>query len=240
MKAVALDGRSIGGGCVYTFFEISSKNMVRAARGPFSKIRTQKNLLEITVDFKSKIGDNGCILSKENKMEKLNANNERPNALHYQVFQSNDRECMFQGAKHWDVSKSDKYRQVCSVNFFGGLQLEGGDWYLDNKEEVFKVLNGYYYDEETNHDDVYDCHVVGFGVRRGVRKDGSKWECRDMHSLSVGDILVDYNDLENYGKAYIVDSFGFKEIEFNAPVDLDKLPINDQRVRSVIASEVQF
>ena len=59
-----------------------------------------------------------------------------------------------------------------------------------------------------------------------------------MHSLSVGDIIVDH--MNNDQKAYIVDNFGFKEIEFNAPVDLDKLPINDQRVRSVIASEVQF
>ena len=33
-----------------------------------------------------------------------------------------------------------------------------------------------------------------------------------MHSLSVGDIVVDHSDED--GKAFIVDSFGFKEIEF--------------------------
>ena len=77
-------------------------------------------------------------------MNKLTANTQRPNSLHYAIFQSSDRDCMFVGAKHWDVSKSDKYRQVCSVNFFGGLQLEGHDWYVDNKEDVFAILNGAY------------------------------------------------------------------------------------------------
>jgi len=167
---------------------------------------------------------------------KLRENNQRPHTLHYAIFQSDDRECLFRGAKHWDVAKSDKYKQVCSVSWFGGMEVEGGAWYIEDKEEVFKILNGYYIDEETGHDDVFDCHVVGFGVKRGVRKDGSKWECRDMHSLSVGDIIVDNANGE--GKAFIVDSWGFKEIDFDAPVDLSKLPITDDRVDAF--AEVQF
>ena len=145
-------------------------------------------------------------------MNKLTANTQRPNSLHYAIFQSSDRDCMFVGAKHWDVSKSDKYRQVCSVNFFGGLQLEGHDWYVDNKEDVFAILNGAYANDETGEDVVYEHHVVGYGIVEGTRKDGSEYCFRDMHSLSVGDIVVDHSDED--GKAFIVDSFGFKEIEF--------------------------
>lgn len=169
-------------------------------------------------------------------MRKIKENNQRPHTLHYAIFQSDDRECLFRGAKHWDVAKSDKYKQVCSVSWFGGLQQEGGDFYIDDKEEVFKILNGYYYDEESNEDIVDECHVVGYGVKSGVRKDGTTWECRDMHSLSVGDIVVD--NANGNGQAFIVDSFGFKAIEFDYEPELSKLPITDHRVDSF--AEVQF
>ena len=65
-----------------------------------------------------------------------------PHILHYKIFQSDDRDCMFRGFKHWDVSKSDTYRQVCTVDWFGGMTMEGHDWYVDDKEEVFRILNG--------------------------------------------------------------------------------------------------
>ncbi len=141
-----------------------------------------------------------------------------PHILHYKIFQSSDRDCMFRGFKHWDVSKSDKYRQVCTVDWFGGMQCEGHDWYVDDKEEVFKILNQYYMDEDTGHDDVFDCHVSGFRKKSGTREDGSTWACRDMHSLSVGDIIVD-NSPDQDGAAYIVDSFGFKQIQFNYTIE---------------------
>jgi hypothetical protein len=169
-------------------------------------------------------------------MRKIRENNERPHTLHYAIFQSDDRECMFVGAKHWDVSKSDKYRQVCSVSWFGGLQLDGGDFYIEDKEEVFKILNGYYYNEESGEDVVDECHVVGYGIKEGTRKDGSEYCFRDMHSLSVGDIVVD--NANGKGQAYIVDSFGFKAIEFDYEPELSRLPITDSRVDSFNA--VQF
>jgi len=151
-------------------------------------------------------------------MNKLTANTQKPNSLHYAIFQSSDRECLFQGAKHWDVSKSDKYRQVCSVNFFGGLQLDGGDFYVDNMDEVFTVLNGAYGNDETGEDVVFEHHVTGFGIVEGVREsDGYEYCFRDMHSLSVGDIIVDH--VNDDGKAFIVDSFGFKEIQFTGKTE---------------------
>ena len=139
---------------------------------------------------------------------KVQANNERPNSLHYAIFQSNDRECLFQGFKHWDESKASKYRQVCTVDYFGGLIIEGGDHYIDTLDEVFAILNGARSESE------YDAHVKGFGIVEGVRKsDGVEYCFRDMHSLSVGDVIVDSTGPVD--KAYLVDSFGFQEIEFN-------------------------
>ena len=151
-------------------------------------------------------------------MNKLTANTQRPNSLHYAIFQSSDRECLFQGAKHWDVSKSDNYRQVCSVNFFGGLQESGCECYIEGLDDVFALLNGQWADDETGEDVVYDSHVTGYGIVEGVRKsDGVEYCFRDMHSLSVGDIIVDH--MNNDQKAYIVDNFGFKEIEFTSKTE---------------------
>ena len=154
-------------------------------------------------------------------MNKLRESKMKPSILHYKIFQSDDRDAMFRGFKHWDESKSDSYRCVCTVDWFAGFTSEGHDWYVEDKEEVFRILNGYYMDEDTGEDEVYDFHVHGFGVRSGTRKDGSYWECRDMRSLSVGDIIVDHSPDQN-GKAYIVDSFGFKEVVFNYEITEDK------------------
>ena len=143
----------------------------------------------------------------------LKESTREPHVLNYKIFQSDDRECLFVGAKHWDVSKSKHYKQVCTVDGFGGLQMDGGNWYVDDMEEVFRILNGYYIDEETGHDEVFDVHVSGYRIVEGTRKDGTEYKFRDMHSLSVGDIIVD-DSPEGDSKAYIVDSFGFKQIEF--------------------------
>ena len=143
----------------------------------------------------------------------LKESTREPHVLNYKIFQSDDRECLFVGAKHWDVSKSKHYKQVCTVDWFGGLQMDGGNWYVDDMEEVFRILNGYYIDEETGHDEVFDVHVSGYRIVEGTRKDGTEYKFRDMHSLSVGDIIVD-DSPEGDSKAYIVDSFGFKQIDF--------------------------
>lgn len=143
----------------------------------------------------------------------LRESTRQPHVLNYKIFQSSDRDCLFVGHKHWNVSKSDKYRQVCTVDWFGGMQVEGHDWYIDDMEEVFRILNGFYMDEETGHDDVYEAHVSGYRIVEGTRKDGTEYKFRDMHSLSVGDIIVD-DAPEGDSKAYIVDSFGFKQIDF--------------------------
>ena len=154
-------------------------------------------------------------------MTQLKESKMKPHSLHYKIFQSDDRDAMFRGFKHWDESKSDSYRCVCTVDWFAGFTSEGHDWYVEDKEEVFRILNGYYMDEDTGEDEVYDFHVHGFGVRSGTRKDGSYWECRDMRSLSVGDIIVDHSPDQD-GAAYIVDSFGFKQIEFNYELKEEK------------------
>ena len=65
---------------------------------------------------------------------------------------------------------------------------------------------------------VYLFPLAGYGIVEGVRKsDGVEYCFRDMHSLSVGDIIVDH--MNNDQKAYIVDNFGFKEIEFTSKTE---------------------
>ena len=151
---------------------------------------------------------------------KVQANNERPNSLHYAIFQSNDRECLFQGFEHWDESKSSKYRQVCTVDYFGGYLESNNHFYVDTLDDVFALLNGQFGEE------IYDCHVKGFGIVEGVRKsDGVEYCFRDMHSLSVGDVIVDSTGPVD--KAYLVDSFGFQEIEFNVEKEERFIPYFD-------------
>jgi|TARA_R110000851_G_scaffold42194_3_gene105109 hypothetical protein len=146
---------------------------------------------------------------------KLTANTQKPNELHYAIYQSSDQDCLFRGAKHWDENKSSKYRQVCSVNYYGGLTESGNEFYIDGNDDVYALLNGVWADDETGEDVVHDNHVVGYGIREGTRKDGSEYCFRDMHSLSIGDIIVDNVGSYN-GQAYIVDGVGFQKIQFNA------------------------
>mgnify|MGYP001592382888 FL=1 len=137
---------------------------------------------------------------------KLKENTRTPHSLHYKIFQSSDRDCLFVGAKHWDISKSDKYKQVCSVDWYGGMEVDGGAYYIESHDQVFALLNGACSQDE------YDAHVSGYRIVEGTREsDGYEYCFRDMHSLSVGDIIVD--EVID-GKAYIVDSYGFKQIDF--------------------------
>ena len=145
--------------------------------------------------------------SKEIDM-KLTESTRTPHVLHYKIFQSSDRDCLFVGAKHWDISKSDKCKQVCSVDWFAGMDVDGGDYYIESLDQVFALLNGACSEDE------YDCHVSGYRIVEGVREsDGYEYCFRDMHSLSVGDIIVDHSP-DGDGRAYIVDSYGFKQIDF--------------------------
>jgi hypothetical protein len=73
---------------------------------------------------------------------------------------------------------------------------------------VFKVLNGYYFDEDTEEDVVFDNHVSDYKMKTITRKDGEVVTYRDMHSLSVGDIVEDVDN----GSFHIVASFGFMDI----------------------------
>lgn len=102
------------------------------------------------------------------------------------------------------------YTKVCEVTENAGL-VQGEDEYLVNDlEEVFKILNGYYYDEDTEKDVVFDNHVSGYQWKTITRKDGEVITYRDMHSLSVGDIVAERTVQGT--KYYQVADIGFKEV----------------------------
>ena len=64
------------------------------------------------------------------------------------------------------------------------------------------------FDEDTETDVVFDNHVSDYKMKTVTRKNGEEVTFRDMHSLSVGDIVQDV-DNDTY---HIVDSWGFKDI----------------------------
>lgn len=112
-------------------------------------------------------------------------------------------EVMHKGSKGYTADMFAHYTTVCKV----------ADFVTESNklEEVFKILNGYYFDEDTNTDETFDAFVSGFKMRTITRKDGEVVTFRDMHSLSVGDIVEDTYT----GKFHIVDGMGFKEVETN-------------------------
>jgi len=113
-------------------------------------------------------------------------------------------EVMHKGSKGFTTDMFEHYTKVCEVaNFEGPVNSE--------LEEVFKILNGYYFDEETETDETFDAFVSGFKMKTVTRKDGEVVTYRDMHSLSVGDIVEDTST----GEFHIVDGMGFKEVETN-------------------------
>ena len=111
-------------------------------------------------------------------------------------------ECSFDGSKRFLPEMFEHYTQVCEVADFQGSNLE----------EVFKILNGYYFDEDANKDEWFDAFVTGFQMRTITRKNGDVVTFRDMHSLSVGDIVEDTST----GTFHMVDGMGFGEIEVNS------------------------
>ena len=114
---------------------------------------------------------------------------------------------VMRGAEYFTGDMFEHYTNVCNVAKQGGLVSGDEPFVLDNLEEVFKTLNGYYFDEDTGEDVVFDNHVSGYKMKT-FERDGKTHEYRDMHSLSVGDIVYDV-DKDTYN---IVDSFGYKDV----------------------------
>ena len=107
------------------------------------------------------------------------------------------------------------FTKVCTVNKEGPL-VNSNDardgvhtpYVVDGLEEVFSILNGRYYDEDTEKDDVFDNYVTGFKMKTFTRNDGEVITLRDMHSLSIGDVVEDVNN----GTFHIVAGMGFEDI----------------------------
>ena len=110
-------------------------------------------------------------------------------------------EVTMRGSKGYTPEMFAHYSKVCEVANF---ETEGS-----KLEEVFKILNGYYFDEDTDTDETFDAFVSGFKMRTITRKNGEVVTFRDMHSLSVGDIVEDTST----GEFHIVDGMGFKQIQ---------------------------
>ena len=115
------------------------------------------------------------------------------------------------------------YTKVCEVDGrFCGLGDGDRDYTVTSKNEVFSILNQYYLNEETGEDIVFDKHVSNYVMKTITRKNGEKVTYRDMHSLSVGDIIaeqpqvgyevMDIDDIIPETRYYIVESYGFTDI----------------------------
>ena len=109
---------------------------------------------------------------------------------------------VMRGAEGFEGEMFNHYTQVCEVNVDSNL------------EEVFKILNGYYYDNETGKDAAFDEFVSGYKMKTITRKNGEEVTLRDMRSLSVGDIVFDANN-DSY---HIVDRSGFKDITLDVVI----------------------
>lgn len=99
------------------------------------------------------------------------------------------------------------YTQVCEVKKDAGLTKGGESWKIDDVETVFSLLNGSFYNEETEKDIVFDAHVSGYKTKERIIN-GETIPLPDMHSLSVGDIV---EDVEN-ATFHIVAGFGFEDV----------------------------
>jgi hypothetical protein len=120
----------------------------------------------------------------------------------YQAYHAR-MECSFDGSKRFLPEMFEHYTKVCEVAGFEDRNLE----------TVFKILNGYYFDEETGKDETFDNFVSGFEMRTFLNKKTKEVrQVRDMHSLSVGDIVEDTVT----GTFHMVDGMGFSEIEVNS------------------------
>jgi len=115
------------------------------------------------------------------------------------------------------------YTKVCEVDGrCCGLSDGDRDYTVTSKNEVFSILNQCYLDEETGEDIVFDKHVSNYVTKTITRKNGEKVTYRDMHSLSVGDIIaeqpqvgyevMDIDDIIPNTRYFIVEDYGFTDI----------------------------
>lgn len=116
------------------------------------------------------------------------------------------------------------YTKVCEVDgrFCGLTQGDSVDYTVTNKNEVMSILNQCYLNEDTGEDIVFENHVSGFKMKTITRKDGEQITYRDMHSLSVGDIVAEVpqigyevmrtEDVVKETRYFIVESYGFSDI----------------------------
>ena len=112
-------------------------------------------------------------------------------------------ETSFDGAKGYKPEMFEHYTKVCEV---AGMQER-------DLETVFKILNGFYFDEDAGTDLVFEEFVSGFKMKTFLSKTTKEIrQVRDMHSLSVGDIIEDTAT----GTFHMVDGMGFSEIEVNS------------------------
>lgn len=130
----------------------------------------------------------------------------------YPIYEAHMRLMHGRGEKYAAKFKDTDFQhftKVCEVKKDGGLvDGDGNPWLVDCLEGVFAVLNGRYFDEDTNEDIVFDNHVSGFKMKTITRKDGEDVTFRDMHSLSVGDIVEDVDN----GTFHIVAGMGYEDI----------------------------
>ena len=102
------------------------------------------------------------------------------------------REITCFGSQSWDYSYFTEYfSKVCVVD-------------TTDLEDCFHIMNRWSPEDEER--------VSEFGWIEGYRPDGSYYKLRDLHSLSVGDII------EREGKFFMVEPAGFCEL---ASIDAD-------------------
>tara|TARA_R100001530_G_scaffold123635_1_gene91635 strand:+ start:2984 stop:3484 length:501 start_codon:yes stop_codon:yes gene_type:complete len=108
------------------------------------------------------------------------------------------------GYEKFDINNFKKYYTVAvKVREDGGLtNQDGTPWTVDSIDRVFSILNGTYYDDDSNTDIVDDHHVHGYQTFTGTG--GNKY--RKMRSMSVGDIV------EKDGSFFFCDNTGWKDI----------------------------
>ena len=116
------------------------------------------------------------------------------------------------------------YTKVCEVDgrYCGLTKGDNIDYTITSKNEVFSILNQCYLDEETGEDIVFDKHVSNYVTKTITRENGEKVTYRDMHSLSVGDIIaeqpqvgyevMDIDDIIPNTRYFIVEQYGFTDI----------------------------
>ena len=109
----------------------------------------------------------------------------------YQIRQDNERSdqayraLALKGSQGYEQKMDECFDQVCVVSKASGLNF------------VFEVLN-------CGDDDLFDDHVSGYTMTSGGY--------RNMHSLSVGDIVSDGQE------SWMVDPVGFTKINFSKEV----------------------